>query len=396
VRYLTPFVSDDVQEKLILLSGPRQVGKSTLARSLLDERGVYLNWDVRGDKKVIREAAWPKDASLVVLDELHKLPKWKNLLKGVCDEYRNRPPLLVTGSARLELFRRSGDALTGRAYHYRLHPVDVAESAAFTPELSADERVSRLLVTGGFPEAYVKPRISARLRNDRFDLVVREDLRDLSRTSAVHGLEILIELLRERVGSTISHNKLAEDLAVSMPTVKSWIELLERLYLVFIVRPYSRGLARGLRKEPKVYFFDCASAFDEAGPRLENLVACSLLKYCHLVRDTTGRDLKLYYFRDREGREVDFVITDARKVHWCIEVKTEAADLHRPLAYLSERLKPKAAFQLVQNLSRASEVGGIKIVPAAAWLGALTRDAVPDSQRSEGGSTKAVERKRKL
>jgi len=305
VRYLAPFIREDVREKLILLPGPRQVGKSTLAKSFLDKNGVYLNWDIRKDKRTIHDAAWPKDASLVVLDELHKLPKWKNFLKGLIDEYGNRPPLLVTGSARLEVLRRDGDALTGRTYHYRLHPIDIAEAETFTPELSASQRLARLLETGGFPEAYLKPQNAERLRNDRLEMVVREDLRDLSKTTAIQAIDLLVELLRERVGSRINHSHLAGDISVSMPTVKNWIRLLERLYLVFLISPYSRGLARGLKKEPKVYFFDCAAGFDEKGARLENVVACALLKFCHLAHDRAGRKLRLHYFRDREGREVD-------------------------------------------------------------------------------------------
>lgn len=371
MRYLTPHVRRDLKEKLVLLSGPRQVGKSTMAKELITEDGVYLNWDVRKDKNVIRQAAWPKDASLVVLDELHKLPKWKNFLKGLVDEFGNRPPLLVTGSARLEILRRGGDALTGRAYHYRLHPIDVAEGASFTPKLSPDDRVERLLRTGGFPEAYLKPRDALRLRNDRLEVVVREDLRDLSRTSAVHSLDVLVELLRERVAGRISYTNLAGDLSVSMPTAKSWVQLLERLYLVFLVPPYSRGLARSLRKEPKVYFFDCAAAHDERGARLENVVACALLKHCHFAHDALGRDLRLHYFRDREGREVDFVVSEGKRVLWLIEVKTEDSELHRPLAYLHERLSPVESIQLVRKLERRREVNGVKIVPLAEWLGKL-------------------------
>jgi predicted AAA+ superfamily ATPase len=373
MRYLTPFLRRDLADKLVLLSGPRQVGKSTLAKSLLDERGVYLNWDIRSHKRVIKDVAWPKDASLVVLDEFHKHPRWKNLLKGVIDEFQNRPPLLVTGSERLEILRKGGDALTGRTYHYRLHPIDVDEASRFTPDLDPQARVSRLLKTGGFPEAYLRPENAERLRDDRFDIVVREDLRDLSRTSAVQAIGLLVELLRERVGSKVSFSNLAEDLSVSMPTVKSWVGLLERLYLVFTVPPYARGLARSLRKEPKVYFHDCAAAFDEAGARLENLVACTLLKRCHLEQDTTGRKLKLFYFRDRDRREVDFVVTEGPRVKWCIEVKQEDADLHRSLAYLCERLRPAQGLQLVRELSRPREIGGIKIIPLAKWLDDLSR-----------------------
>ena len=157
MRYLIPRLREDLQKKMVLLAGPRQCGKTTLAKSLLDRRGEYLNWDITKDRKIIRELAWPKDASLVVLDELHKAPKWKNLLKGVVDEFGNKPPLLVTGSARLDAFRRTGDALTGRHYFYRLHPIDPAESKLFLPELMLDARVNRLLSAGGFPGSLSQP-----------------------------------------------------------------------------------------------------------------------------------------------------------------------------------------------------------------------------------------------
>ncbi len=358
---------------MILLSGPRQTGKTTLAKSLTGEKGVYLNWDIRSDQRVIRNTGWPKDASLVVLDELHKYHKWKNFLKGLADEFQNKPPLLVTGSAKIETFRHEGDALTGRYFSYRLHPIDLAESRLFFETLSAEERLDRLIKTGGFPEAFLAPGEAERLRNDRFDLVVQEDLRDLSKTSSIRGIKLLIELLRERVGGQLSYSNLSQDLGVSPVTVKSWVELLQSLYVIFIVPPYHAGLARSLRKEPKFYFYDCASAYQsgDQGGILENVAACSLLKYCNFQRDVFGRQLELFYFRDREKREVDFVITLERKVQWCIEVKAGDDNLSRNLEYLHKRLKPARSFQLVKNLDKPKEIRGINIVSLAVWLDRL-------------------------
>jgi predicted AAA+ superfamily ATPase len=350
---------------MVLLAGPRQVGKSTLARDLLDSAGVYLNWDIRKDQPLIRQQAWPKSASLVVLDEIHKAPHWKNLLKGVADEFSNRPPLLVTGSAKLDTYRKSGDALTGRAYLYHLHPIDPAEAAAFLPTLTSQERLTRLLATGGFPEAFLNPDDAERLLNDRLDIVVREDLRDLSRVGAVRAVQLLVELLRERVGGPVSISNLAQDLGVSGPTVRSWIEILERLYLVFRLQPFAGGLARSLRKESKLYFYDCAAGPEEARP--ENAVACALLKFCEYQRDSTGKNFALRYFRDREGREVDFVVTLNRKPHWCIEVKSTDTSLSPSLRYLHQRFMPTRSVQLVRMLERPLEVEGITIAPLADW-----------------------------
>lgn len=370
MRYLTEYLKRDFTKKMILLSGPRQTGKTTLAKQLVGEKGVYLNWDILSDQRIIRNMAWPKEASLVVLDELHKYTKWKNFLKGLADEFQNKPPLLVTGSAKIETFRHEGDALTGRYFSYRLHPIDLAESKLFFETLSCEERLDRLLKTGGFPEAFLAPDEAERLRNDRFDLVIQEDLRDLSKTSSIRGIKLLIELLRERVGGQVSYSNLSKDLGVTPATVKSWIELLQSLYTIFIVPPYHTGLARSLRKEPKFYFYDCASAYgnDNQGAILENAVGCSLLKYCNFQRDVYGKQMELFYFRDREKREVDFVVTLARKVHWCLEVKTSDDNLSPNLEYLHKRLNPLRSFQLVKNISKPKEIRGIKIVSLAAWL----------------------------
>ncbi len=370
MRYIRDAVLKDFEKKMIFLSGPRQAGKTTFAKFLMGGSGIYLNWDIKKDKKIIREVSWPKNASLVVLDELHKYAKWKNYLKGLSDEFQNKPPLLITGSARLETFRRQGDALTGRFYHYRLHPIDLAESKLFLPKLSAQERLKRLLVSGGFPEAFLHPEEAERLRNDRFDLVLQEDLRVLSKTNALSNMELLLELLRERVSQNVHYSSLAEDLSVSAPTIKNWIILLERLYLIFAIKPFYFGLARSIRKEPKIYFYDCAASLEEnnLGPRVENFVASSLLKYCHWMHDTQGKDFKLYYYRDRENREVDFLIAHHKKIIWSIEVKLSDSSLSPHLEYLHQRLKPEKSIQLVLNLDRKLEIRGIEICSLGEWL----------------------------
>lgn len=372
MRYLVPQLRRDLHKKLVLLAGPRQCGKTTLAKSLLDAKGQYFNWDIARDRKIIRELAWPKDASLLVFDELHKAPKWKNFLKGVVDQYGNRPPVLATGSARLDALRTAGDALTGRQYFYRLHPIDVAESATFLPTIPLDERVERLLATGGFPEAFLNPPEAPRLRNDRMELVMRDDLADLSRISSWRRAVDLVELLRERVGKPVNFDNLARTLAISPPTVRAWVELLEKLYVVFLLPPYSRQLARSIRKDRRVFFFDCGAAYDDTGgAQLENLVACSLLKWVHFRKDSRGENWELYYLRDKEDREVDFVVTRNRQVHWLIEVKTSDDALSKNLKYYAEKLRPREALQLVLKFDRPLERSGIRILPLAPWLEAL-------------------------
>ncbi len=367
-RQLSEFIRKDLAKKAVILSGPRQVGKTTLARELLGPDAQYLNYDILADRRVILSTSWKRECSGIVLDEIHKFPKWKNLLKGVIDRDQNVPPLLVTGSARLEVFRKAGDALTGRTFSWRLHPIDLMEGVSLTPELSPMQVLERLLKTGGFPESFFNPDLAQRLLRDRLDTVLREDLRDLSAISSLKSIELLVELLRDRIGGQIIYANLAQDLAVSGVTIKNWMALLERLYLIILLPPWSKKLSGALKKEPKCYFYDCAAAPTDFGARLENLVALCLLKYCHFERDSKGRELVLHYYRDKSGREVDFVVSERTEVLACIEVKTSDAAPSNSLRYLAKRTGAKHAIQLVQNLDREVDYGQIKIRRLADWL----------------------------
>jgi predicted AAA+ superfamily ATPase len=366
-RYLHDFIAKDLQRKCVLLSGPRQVGKTTLARSLFN-RCEYLNYDIVADRRIITSQTWSRDTDLVILDELHKHKKWKNLLKGVIDETGGKPPLLVTGSARLEVFRKAGDALTGRTFAYHLHPIDPLEAFAIEPEKTPDEHIDHLLAHGGFPESFANPEISRRLLLDRISTVLRDDLRDLNMVSSISTIELLVALLRERVGGQITYSNLAGDLGVSAPTVKAWITLLEKVYLIFLIRPFSGQLTKSLRKEPKFFFFDCSAAENGEAARLENLVALALYKWCDFVRDTQGRDARLHYYRDSNQREVDFVITEGRSILACIEVKSGDDNPSPSLNYLANRIRPKLAVQLVHRCARARDYGLIKVRPLGEWL----------------------------
>ena len=373
MRYLTPFLLKDLRKKTIFLSGPRQCGKTTLAKSLFPHKGCYLNWDISKEKLRISKMDWPENASILVLDELHKFRKWKNFLKGIMDSDEPKPPLLVTGSARLETMKNAGDALTGRYFHYRLHPIDLAESKLFFTGDSAEVRLQRLLKTGGFPESFLNPDDAERLCNDRFDLVVREDIRDLSQILSLSGFQHLIEILRDRGAGIINYQNLSNDLHVSAPTVKQWVSLLERLFIIFLVYPFSGKFSRSLKKEPKFYFYDCSASYSkrDAGNKLENLVACSLLKYCHFKRDTEGKKMELHYFKDRDQREVDFVVTYNHKPYWLIEVKTSDKTVSPHLLYLSQRVQCQSAIQLVYALKKNFETKNISVCNLPQWLEGL-------------------------
>lgn len=269
-RYLQQRISEDLKEKMVLLSGPRQVGKTTLARQVLATAaaGVYYNWDNRGDRAEIRAARWPAGKALVVLDELHKLRGWKGWLKGEFDKHRDELGFLVTDSARLEVYRRGGDSLQGRYHHYRLHPFSVAEVAGARsrplptplgpldiPTRGHPGTLDALMQFGGFPEPFLaqSARGLRRWQSERLERLFREDVRDLESIRGLSTIQSLADLLPERVSSPLSLNALREDLKVSHRALTSWMEILERLYHSVRIPPFASTRVRALRKMPKAY-----------------------------------------------------------------------------------------------------------------------------------------------
>lgn len=351
-RYLSATIEKDLDKKLVLLSGPRQAGKTTLAKHLNFRSSEYYNYDVTQDRRILHKEDWPRDKDLIVFDEIHKMKKWKNWLKGVWDGRTGNERYLVTGSARLNWLKRSGDSLAGRFYSYRLHPFSYNEVV----HIKGKDTLPLLLERGGFPEAFLAKSEREHLlwRRSHIDRILRDDVSSLLQVSDLKAIEMLVDMLAERVGSGVSYSSLAEDLKVSAPTVKRWIELLENLFVVFSVYPYTKASFRSLRKEPKIYFFDTGripAAPEFRGARLENLVATHLLKRNHFLEDTTGKKYELYYVRDKEKREVDFLTTADKKIEKIVEVRSSDNEFSPALIYYAERLG-SPAYQVVLSLKR--------------------------------------------
>ncbi|MCP3962881.1 MAG: ATP-binding protein [bacterium] len=366
-RYLRPQIERDLERKMVFVAGPRQVGKTTLARSLPGAERGYLNWDVPEHRERILKRELP-DSPLWIFDEIHKYRTWRNYLKGLYDVRRRAQRILVTGSARLDLYRYSGDSLQGRYHLLRLHPLSVAELGVETGQELQD-----LLTLGGFPEPWLEgSEVEARRWSREYrNLLIREELVSLEQVRDLGNLELLVLRLPELVGSTLSLNALREDLQLSHKTVASWIQILERLYALFRLSPFGAPKIRAIKKAQKHYHFDWTLV---SGPpaRFENLVACHLLKWVHHQQDTQGRDLDLRYFRDTDGREVDFVVTEGMKPMWLVECKWADSPIDRGLKYLEARFPECEAWQISATGSKDYVTPeGIRVCAATEFLGSL-------------------------
>ena len=361
MRYLAPFIREDLEKKMVFVGGPRQVGKTTLAQHILNlKSGRYFNWDYDTDRQAILKKQWADDAPLLVFDELHKFPRWKNWLKGIYDVQNDRHSILVTGSARLDLYRRGGDSMLGRYHYWRLHPFTLDE---LPPGIDAGEGLERLMQLGGFPEPFLENdvRNAKRWQRERLNRVLREDIRDLEPVRDIGNLILLLDLLRSRVGGMLVISNLAQDIQVSSQSVKAWLAVFERMYLTFTVRPYTKSLPRAVLKPPKVYFFDNQDVLGDNGAKFENLVANHLIKRLHFQEDYEGWRCELRYIRDKEGREVDFAIIRDGVLEELIEVKYTDTIVSRHLKYYAKKLNPAKATQIVAGLKEPFDQDGIRI-----------------------------------
>lgn len=369
-RLLSPFIQKDLTRKIVLLSGPRQCGKTTLAR-MLSPRYDYFNYDDAAQRLALRDKTWDRNQPLVIFDELHKMPQWKTWLKAVYDVEGIPPAYVVTGSANLETFRKMGDSLAGRFFAYHLHPLDAQEVAS---QIEPHDALSRLLRIGGFPEPFLENDeiFYARWKRSHLDVILRQDLLDLVAVTDIQSIETLIELLRHRVGSPLSYANLASDLQKDPQTVKSWLALLEGLYVIFAVRPWHRNVARSILKEPKYYFYDTGQVKGDEGTRLENVVATALRKQLDFLADTRGLAGSLHYIRTKDGKELDFGVAQDERLSHVVEVKWADSERSPSFSRFPDLLKQTKAVQVVgQAKGRRSWPDGLAVEPAADWLARL-------------------------
>ena len=346
-RYLTKYVQEDLNNKMVFVGGPRQVGKTTFALGFLEggseRHPAYLNWDNTKTRESLIRGEIPAQQKLVILDEIHKFARWRNLLKGFYDTYKSSVSFLITGSARLDLYRRGGDSLQGRYHYYRLHPFSPAEISS-SPNA---HDIEMLLKYGGFPEPLLRhdERTWRRWQRERLSRVVYDDIRDLENIREISLIELLIWELPGRVGSPLSVRNLKEQLSVAHDTVERWLSILDRVYICFRISPFGAPRIRAVRKEQKLYLYDWSQVPD-GGKRFENFVACQLLKYCNFIEDTQGYTMELRFLRDTDKREIDFVVLKDHNPIFAVECKTGERSVNSAANYFRERTSIPAFYQV--------------------------------------------------
>jgi predicted AAA+ superfamily ATPase len=360
----------DLNKKMVVLTGPRQVGKTWLAKDIAKtfSDSVYLNYDSIEDRKIIKKEAWLPKTRLLILDEIHKMPGWKNHLKGIYDTKPDHMMILVTGSARLEVLRQGGDSLAGRYFTHRLLPLSPSEVDS---DPIADD-LERFMNRGGFPEPFLAEddKDADRWRMQYIDGLIRTDILDFERIHDLRAIQLVLRLLRSKVSSAISYKSIAEDVGIAVNTVRKYIQILEALYIIFRVPPFSGNIARSIVKEPKIYFFDTGMVEGDEGVRFENMVALSLLKYAYGMVDYDGKPYSLNYLRTKDGAEVDFCLVNGEKPELMIEAKRSDTVPGRSILYFNKRYEIPG-LQMILHLKQEKIEKGIEIRRGADYLKSL-------------------------
>ena len=398
-RYLTDNILQDLNEKMVFVGGARQVGKTTLALKLVTQKlknyeyynnyqnnYKYYNWDFPPDRKRLMSFEFPGEDALLIFDEVHKYRKWKSLIKGIYDSYKNKYKIIVTGSARLNIYRKGGDSLQGRYHYYTLHPFSLAElyniknNVIPLKELTFNNAnyndFEQLFKFGGFPEIFLKQSEQSlrRWHNEKLERLFKEDIRDVENLRDINSVKLLGDILPSKAGSLLSVNNIREDLEVSHRAITSWLDVLEQFYYHFRIYPYHVKMIRSIKKVAKLYLVDWSEIEDES-IRFENMIASHLLKFVQYLNEYEGYKIKLNYLRNVDKKEVDFMVSTDAKPWFAVEAKLNEIQPSPNLFYYKERLKIPYVFQAVMKPGDKKDIDfikeGVRVISAAKFLTGL-------------------------
>lgn len=385
-RSISKYILKDLNDKMVFIGGPRQVGKTTLAKDLIAthfKETSYYNWDNRFDRKKIILNELPGSSGLIIYDEIHKYKNWKNHLKGIYDKNSDKYKFLVTGSARLNIFRYGGDSLQGRYHYYHLHPFTLAELCGIIPEIIPYDELTfkstnnystleMLLKYGGFPEMVLKQndRLHRRWLNEKNERLFREDIRDIYIIRDFGNLQLLSSILPDKVGSLLSINSLREDIEVSHKALSNWLDIFENFYYHFRIYPFHIKTVRSLKKEPKLYLYDWSEVSNE-GAKFENLIASHLLKFVHFLYYYHGYKTELNFIRSSDKKELDFLLTVNKKPWFAVEVKLTKTNIDSQIKFFKEKLNIPYVYQVIKKSNVDSVYDGIRVISADKFLTAL-------------------------
>ena len=387
-RYLTEFILEDLKEKMVFIGGPRQVGKTTFAKSIISKHFSsydYFNWDFRDDRKRIINTQFNEDDKLLIFDEIHKYKNWKNYIKGIYDKLKEKHKFIVTGSARLDLYRRGGDSLQGRYHYWRLFPFSLSEltnnneikiSNPFEKLIfksnNNKEEFEILFNFGGFPEPLIKQnkRVLRRWHNEKLERMFKEDIRDIETIRDLNSMKILSDILPYKVGSLLSINSLSNELEIGYKAISNWLNILENFYYIFRIYPFTSKKIRSLKKEPKLYLWDWSEIEDES-LRFENMIAMHLYKFVCFLKDYEGYKAELFFLRNVDKKEVDFLITINQKPWFGVEVKLNKTNISSNIHYFKQRLNIPYNYQVIMKNDIDFTKDEIRVISADKFLSAL-------------------------
>ena len=374
------FTSEDFDKQMRFLAGPRRSGKTFIAKNFLNAvhcENLYYNWDIKNVRQryikdqdfYLNDINKGKKDIWICFDEIHKVKKWKNILKEHFDKNEDKNiKTIVTGSARLDLFRKAGDSLAGRYFLFHLYPLILSEiskrkSVVNDLNLSAEDFVKKrleqdsnedefemLFKFSGFPEPLIngKETFHNKWKDDYIEKLIYEDLREISQIKDLDKITELILTLPNKVGSLLSVNSLREDLEISFETVKNYLRALELVYALFFIKPYTKKISRTIKKENKVYFFDW-TRIENPGVRFENYVACELKALTSLWSDAGYGKADVFFVRTKDGKETDFLIIKENKPWILFEVKLSSQEIENHHFNLAKHLGEIPVVQIVKE-----------------------------------------------